>query len=134
MQFTLKNVPADEQQKCCPKDDSGNFLSFRNPFTYENYLLECVEEEPQVDNDLCTSMVYVADELHRDVREFIAKDTSLYHNLKNCKASLVMNQEEIIKMMPIQEFIQHFKRTSYRPTMSGAVDYQKVTYYSFLLI
>ena len=58
-------MAADEQQKCCPKDDGGNFLSFKNPLTYEQYLLECVDEKPQVSNDLCTSMVYVTDELDR---------------------------------------------------------------------
>lgn len=58
-------MAADEQQKCCPKDDSGNFLTFRNPYTNDQYTLECVDEKPQVNNDLCTSMVYVTDELDR---------------------------------------------------------------------
>ena len=86
-------------------------------------------------------MVYVTDELDRgelsyqtqesvenisDVRKFIETDSSLYHNLKSCKASLVINREELIEMMPIQEFIQSFEGLSYRPTVSGPPDYQKV--------
>ena len=65
-----------------------------------------------VNSQLCSSTIYVAEYLDSDHLDLIEKDASSFHNLENCQAALLQSGKHdfpIIPLVNIQEFVQQLQ-------------------------